>query len=223
MNKKVIIFGTTCFSIMLAEYVEKFTDDEVVCFTINEEYIKDNEIMGLPVIGFENIEKKYNTSEFKILNTVGYKEMNTIREKIFYEIEKKGFEVACFIHPSALINANEIGTGNIILENVFIGPHTNIGNGNIIWNGVNISHDGNIGNFNCFGASTTLAGNVTVRNNCFFGINSSVKNELIVADKTLLGAGCFLNKNTKEEDVYITEKPTVKLDVKSSQICHFII
>ena len=149
--------------------------------------------------------------------------MNTIREKIYKEIHKKGYEVESFIHPTALIESKKIGEGNIILEKSFVGPHAVIGNGNIIWNGVNISHDAIIGDFNCFSASTTIAGNVTIKNNCFFGINSCVKNELKISDKTLLGAGCFLNSNTNEEDVFVNEKAAVKLPIKSTQMSHFIL
>lgn len=222
MPKQIIIFGTSCFSIMIAEYIKKFTTHKIVAFTVNKEYIKDTKIMNLPVLEFEDIEKTYNPSKYSFVNTIGYTQMNTVREKIFNEIQKKGYKIEGFLHPSANIYADKIGEGNIILENAFIGPHTVIGDGNIIWNGVNISHDAKIGNFNCFAPSTAIAGNVTIKNNCFLGTNSTIKNGLTVSNKTLIGAACFLNKDTNDNDVYVSENLAKKLDIKSSEFCNHI-
>lgn len=223
MSKKIIVFGTSCFSIMLKEYVERFMNREVVAYAVNKNFIKENYIDNIPVVAFEDIEFTYNPEEYSFINAMGYMQMNCVRERIANEIKNKGYELENFIHPSAMVYTKEIGEGNIILENVFVGPHTIIGNGNIIWNGVNISHDGKIGDFNCFAASTTIAGNVEISNNCFFGINCSIKNDINISSKTLIGAGCFLNKNTEEEDVYVLEKPCKKMNIKSMDICNFII
>lgn len=222
MSKEIIIFGTSSFSILIAEYLKKFTNNKIIAFTVNKEYINDTKIMDLPVLEFEDIEEKYNPSKYSFINTIGYTQMNTVREKIFNDIKKKGYKIEGFLHPSANIYADEIGEGNIILENAFLGPHTIIGNGNIVWNGVNISHDAKIGNFNCFAPSTTIAGNVTIKNNCFLGTNCTIKNGLIISDKTLIGAGCFLNKDTNEEDVYVSGNLSKKLDIKSSDFCKHI-
>ena len=222
MAKKIIIFGASSFSTMIAEYIKRFTDKEIVAFTVNKEYLKNSQLINLPVIEFENIEEKFNPSDYSFINAIGYTKMNTVRENIFYNIKEKGYTIEEFIHPSANICADKIGEGNIILENVFIGPHAIIGNGNIIWNGVNISHDAQIGNFNCIAPSTAVAGNVTIKNNCFLGINSSIKNGLTISNKTLIGASCFLNKDTNEEDVYIIENSAKRLDIKSSDFCKHI-
>ncbi len=216
-KQKIIIFGNHEFAKMMAEYIQKFTNDEVCYFTVNKEYIKDSEILGLPVIEFENIENKFNKSEYKFLITLGYNKMNSLRESIFGQVQEKGYKIASFIHPTASINTKEIGIGNIFLENVFIGPYSKIGNGNIFWNGVNISHNASIKNYNYFSPSTTFAGNVKVSNNCFFGTNCTVKNGINISNKTLIGAGCYLNKDTLNNEVYVPAK-AVKLDKNSSQI-----
>lgn len=218
MNKsKIIIFGNNKYAMEIAEYIQKFTDSSLCCFTVNKEYITENEILGLPVIAFENIEEKYETSQYKVLIALGYKNMNSLRENVFEQVQNKGYEIEGFIHPSALINTKDIGVGNIFLENVFIGPHTQIGNGNIFWNGANISHDANIGNYNYFSPSTTMAGNVKIGNNCFLGTNCTIKDGVTISNKSLIGAGCYLSIDTLDNEVYVPAR-AVKLDKTSNQM-----
>jgi len=217
MSEKIIIFGNHEFAKMMAEYVQKFTNNEVSYFTVNKKYIKDSKILGLPVIEFESIENKLDKSEYKFLITLGYNQMNSLRENIFSKVQEKGYEITSFVHPTALVNTEQIGVGNIFLENVFIGPYSKIGNGNVFWNGVNISHNVTIGNYNYFSPSTTFAGNVKVSNNCFLGTNCTVRNGVSISNKTLIGAGCYLNKNTLNDEVYVPSR-AVKLDKNSSEI-----
>lgn len=214
---KIIIFGNNHFAIMMAEYIRDFTENEVCCFTVDKAYIYESQILGLPVVDFNQIEKEYELSKHKVLIALGYKEMNSLRKKIFQKIQKKGYEITGFVHPSSLVNAEKVGQGNIFLENVFIGPHTEIGNANIFWNGANISHNATIGDFNYFSPSATFAGNVNVKNNCFFGTNCTIRNGLTISNKSLIGAGCYLNNNTLENEVYLPAK-SVKIDKESNQI-----
>ena len=62
-KQKIIIFGNHEFAKMMADYIQKYTDDEVCCFTVNKEYIRDSKILGLPVIEFESIEDKFDTTK----------------------------------------------------------------------------------------------------------------------------------------------------------------
>lgn len=216
-DSSVIIFGNSSYSVMIAEYVKQFTELDICCFTVNKEYVVDNVIFDLPVVDFENIEERYDPSKYKFLIALGHKNMNSLREKIFNEVEEKGYEIINFIHPSALINANEIGKGNIFLENVFIGPHAKIGNGNIFWNGVNISHNACIGSYNYFSPSTVIAGNIKISNNCFFGTNCTIRDGLNICDKTLVGAACYLSNDTLENEVYVPAK-SIRLEKTSNQM-----
>lgn len=213
----IIIFGNNQFATMLCEYIKRYTDNHICCFTVNKKYIKENKILDLPVVAFEEIEDKYPSSNYKFLIALGYKDMNSLREKVFNQIHEKGYDIINFIHPSASINAKNMGIGNIFLDNVFIGLNSKIGNGNIFWNGVNISHDANIGNYNYFSPSTTIAGNVNINNNCFLGTNCTIKNGLTISNKTLIGAGCFLKNNTLDNEVYVPAK-SIKLDKTSNEI-----
>lgn len=214
MKNKVVIFGNTEFSYMLAEYIQRFYNACVAAFVVNKAYITASKFHGIDVFDFEDIEDKFKTDEVDFVLGIGYKSMNKIREQIYVEIKAKGYNVASFVHPNAVVETEDLGEGNIILSGAYIGCGSKLGNANVIWNGCNISHNATIGDYNYFAPSTTLGGFVQVGNNCFFGLGSVVRSSVFVADETLVGAGCYLNNSTDEFDVYVPER-ALKLKYKS--------
>lgn len=206
MKKKYIIFGINYFAEMIAYYVERYDDVDVVAYTVDEQYKETDSVHGKPLIAFERLEEFYSVEDVFILNCLGYKKMNSLRRAKYEEIKRKGYKVASFIHPSTVIEKSDIGEGNIIFENVNIGYSAKIGNGNILWNGALISHHCEIGDYNFLSGSTALAGKVTIKNNCFLGVNCTVKGGVCIDEYTLVGAGCYLSKSTIAGGVYVPER-----------------
>ena len=54
--EKVIIFGTGDISQIAYLYLSENKNYEIVAFTIDKEYIKEDTFLGLPVVAFENLE-----------------------------------------------------------------------------------------------------------------------------------------------------------------------
>ena len=218
MDKKIVIFGTTSYSYMLSQYIHENRLGSVVAFMVNKDYMEDKtSFFEYPLFPFEQIEGFCDMQSTEILIGLGYHSMNTSRERIFKEVREKGYKIAQLIHPSSIIETTDIGEGNIILSGVYIGKNSKIGDANIFWNNCNISHDARIGNFNYFSPSFTSGGFVTIDNNCFFGINSAVRSSVKISNKTLVGAGCYLNSNTNPEDVYVPARAT-RLKHKSTEM-----
>lgn len=214
-KKNSIIFGVTPFAKMIRYYIEKYSDIEVVAYTVNASYKNINIFDQLPVVAFEEIEKQYPSDKYSFILAIGYTCMNNIRKQKYQEIKAKGYELENFIHPSAIKEHTEIGEGNIVLENVTLAYDVKIGNCNIIWNGCQISHESVIGDFNFFSVSSLVAGKTIVKNNCFLGVNSAVRGARVLEDYTLIGAGCYMNYNSKKYGVYVPARSEY-LDSKKS-------
>ena len=60
--QKIVIFGTGELAQRIFYYL-KDSDDEVVAFSANKSNIDSNELLGLPVIAFEDIEGKISSRE----------------------------------------------------------------------------------------------------------------------------------------------------------------
>jgi carbonic anhydrase/acetyltransferase-like protein (isoleucine patch superfamily) len=62
-----------------------------------------------------------------------------------------------------------------------------------------------------------ISGFTKIKNSCFIGVNATLRDDIIVADKTLIAAGSIIMTNTNEEDVYLPPK-SVLFKKKSSDI-----
>lgn len=194
----IIIFGTSAFSKLMKWYIENDTENCVIGFTLNAAYIKEKTFCQCPVYEFETLDKTFPDKNFEILITVGYSQMNGIREKVYYECKERGLNIGSFIHSTVTLYSYDIGEGNIILENVRIQPFSKIGNGNIIQHFTIISHEAEVGNFNYFAGNVHIAGLSKVGNRCFVGINGILQNGVELASYNLVGAGSCVSKNTEE-------------------------
>lgn len=201
-QRKIIIAGTSQFSLVMLDIIQKEQQGDVIAFTLNEEYINGNEISDMPVVAFEKLEDYFNMDEVEILLSFGYSNLNALRESFFYDCLEKNYRIASFVSKNALVYSDEIGDGNLILPNTYVGPFCKIGKCNIIWNGVNVSHHSIIGDFNCIAPGAMLAGNVEVGNNCFLGVGCSCKNGVKIASKTFIGAASYVSKNTMQNVAY---------------------
>lgn len=217
--KKVIIFGLSQFAEILSYYIALEKEYEVAAYTVHAEYVHGGGTNAFeverPIVAFEEIEYKYPPDEYSLFICVGYNRMNTIRERVFLEAKKKGYEVLSYIHPTATVLTNDFAEGTIVMERALIGPFVKIGKGNIFWPDSHIAHHTSIGNFNFFTISASIAGNIVVGNNCFFGNNCTIKDGIRIQDYTLIGAGCYVSCDTKTYGVYVPAR-SVCLQGKSS-------
>lgn len=70
-------------------YVENDTLEKVEAFTVEKEYMTEQEILGIPVLPFEELENTFDKGKISILNTCGYHNMNDIRKKYLKCVKKK--------------------------------------------------------------------------------------------------------------------------------------
>lgn len=214
--KNIIIFGANDFGRLLKYYIECDNDGRnIAAFTMDKRYIKENEFCKLPVIPFEDINKKFSPNNYEILIAIGNRKMNDLRKKIFMECKKRGYEIASFIHSSCKIHSKIDGEGNILLEDCLVYPFAKIGNGNLLWDHVLISHDCLVGDFNTFSSYADLCGYVKIGNNGYFGKHCIMNEHIIIADYTLVGAAAYVKDNTKPYDVVVPAKSII-LDHKQS-------
>ena len=72
------------------------------------------------------------------------KNLNRIREKIYNEGKKKGYDFYSYVSPKATVLTNKIGENCFILEDNTIQPFVEIGNNCVLWSGNHIGHHSKI-------------------------------------------------------------------------------
>ena len=199
--KKIIIYGIN----QQAEQLYAYLTQEhvwVEAFCVDRDYYTKNTLCGKPVICFENISNLYPPEEYAILLSFGYKNMVANREEKYYLCKQKGYEIPTFICKDAHVYTNDIGDGVIIYPNVTIGPCVKVGKGCFFELSCTIAHHSEVGNFNFFASGVITGGAIKTGNNCFFGISSIIASGKKIADRTLVGAGVCLTKDTLSDEVY---------------------
>jgi sugar O-acyltransferase (sialic acid O-acetyltransferase NeuD family) len=203
-SKKIVIIGTTTNARLAKWYFDNDSEYEVVAFSVNKEFITEKFWLGLPVVPFEDLENIFSPAEYFAFVAIGYRKMNKIREKMYIESKRKGFELPNYVSSKCnFLTQETIGDNNFILEDNTIQPFVKIGNNNVFWSGNHIGHDTIIHNNNTITSHVVVSGYCEIMNNCFLGVNSTLHNEVILENETLVAASATITKRTKEKGVYL--------------------
>ncbi len=202
-TKKLIIIGSGETGLIAYEYFQFDSEYEVIAFSVNNQYINESIINGLPVIPFEILEQEYNPNEYEVYVAISSGKLNRNRTKVYHEAKLKGYKCASYISSKAFVWRNvEIGENCFIFENNTLQPFVKIENNVTLWSGNHIGHNTIIKN-NCFISShCVISGFCEVGENSFLGVNCTIENNTKIAKDNFIGAGALIQKNTNEKDFY---------------------
>lgn len=197
------IYGAGALAKLLSVSMRGSDRFEQKGFIVDEEYVSSDELLGLPVLGFEEFRDNSPSAGTCVFVSVGHRRMRE-RKKIFEKIRKAGYSCPNYLFPGALVNDEvELGEGNIICDGVIIDPFTRIGDNNFIRSNTYVSHDCLVGDHNYIAPGCTISGNCTVKDLCFLGVGSTVIDGLTLEIETFLSAGSTLLEDTKPYSQYI--------------------
>lgn len=195
-TKKIIIFGDSAFAEIAYEYFTHDSAYEVAAFTVTKEYLKREEIFGVPVMAFENIEHEFPPEKYEMHVALTYNTLNRIRIRFYHEAKAKGYRLANYISSKAFVWRNvEMGDNCFIFEDNTIQPFVKIGSNNVFWSGNHIGHHSTIGSHNFISSHVVVSGFCTIGNANFMGVNSTMGNNLSIGDDCLIGSAVHLVKN----------------------------
>jgi len=215
MKKKLVIFGQGLYTEIVHQYFTDDSDYEIVSFTVEDDYIKSDTYLGLPMVKFSEVEKLYPPSQYDMFIAVSYTNMNQLRERIYHEAKHKGYYLPSYVSSKcSFMTKYQIGDNCFIFEDNTIQPFVKIGNNVILWSGNHIGHHSTICDHNFISSHVVVSGQCTVKPNCFIGVNSSIAHGVTIENETLVGAGSCITKNTEVKSVYVPAK-SVKLEKTS--------
>jgi len=202
--KKVILFGVNEVASLNYYYLTHDSDYQVVAFTIDKEFMKDDSLEGLPVLPFENIESVFSPNDYAMALPLGFRKLNRFRMEKCNQAKTKGYELISYTSSKALTwEGLTTGENCFIYENSIVGPFAQIGNNVILGPGCHIGHHSKIGD-HCFVAShVAVLGGVTVGPFCVLGGNSTIIDRVTVGAECIIGAGVTITKNTVERGIYV--------------------
>ncbi len=219
--KPVVIFGLGDFARIAAVYLGHDSPYEVVAFTANSEYASETELLGRPVVPFEDLERSHPPSEYAMYVAIGFSRVNQARTQIYEQCKARGYELISYVSSRAFVLADvPIGDNCFIFEANVIQPFVKIGNNVVLWSGNHIGHDTTIGDNVFIASHVVVSGNCSIGDSCFVGVNATFRDGISVAPRCVIGAGAVIMKDTDEGDVF-SVRGTTPLDRKSWELKGF--
>jgi sugar O-acyltransferase (sialic acid O-acetyltransferase NeuD family) len=202
--KKIILFGNG--QVAEAAYLRLLHDPlyEVVGFTVDQDFITDEEKFGLPVVPFETVQSIYPPGDYELHISISYRKVNKLRAEKYMAAKAKGYQLVSFISPNADLNPGVvIGDNCVIGSQVIIDVGVQIGNNIVIASGVVIGHHTEIGDHCFISAGATVAGSVTIAPYCFIGTGAIIRDRLKIEKSSVVGAGALILEDTEANGVYL--------------------
>ncbi|MGN0017456.1 MAG: acetyltransferase [Candidatus Gastranaerophilaceae bacterium] len=213
MKEEIILFGLTQTADIVQYYLDKYSNYKVVARCVDKEYLNCNEYKDMKVVAFEEIEKHFSPSKYKMAIPMMNTHLNKVREKKYNIAKEKGYKFITFINKTSTVETDNIGENVFILGQNHIQPFVKIGNNCMIWSGTEIGHHTVIED-NCFITGGRIAGRITIKKNCFIGHSSAIRDGVTIGAYSVIGMSSIIHKNIPDYTVTST-KQTKKWEQKS--------
>lgn len=207
-TKKLVIVGDSAFGEIAHEYFDADSDYKVVGFSVERAYLKREEMRGLPVVAFEELETRFDPAAHHVYVATVYTQLNRLRARLAAEAKAKGYRLASYVSSRAFVWRDvELGEHCFLFEDNTVQPFVKIGNNVVLWSGNHIGHHSVIRD-NCFIAShVVISGFCDIGENSFVGVNATLANNVMLGKDNWVGPNMAIMKNTEAGALFKTEQP----------------
>jgi sugar O-acyltransferase (sialic acid O-acetyltransferase NeuD family) len=215
---RVVLFGTGRGADVAYRFLTRDSDHKVCAFAVDRQYIRQQTFHDLPVVAFEDVEKRFAPDEYKMLVLLGYQRMNGLRAEKYFAAKKKGY--SCISYANSHFYRPEelsIGENCFILDNQSISLDVKIGNNVVMWSSNHVGDLTTIGDHAWLSSHATIAAEVVVKPYCFIGVGATVGNKVTLGEGTFVGASALVVSDTAEKSVCVAGK-SEKVDVDSGTL-----
>jgi sugar O-acyltransferase (sialic acid O-acetyltransferase NeuD family) len=207
-ERKLIIIGDSAFAEVAYELFSHDSNYKVVGFAVEKDFLKRDNLFGLPVIALEKIEQIFPCDTHDAFVAIVYTKLNRLRTRLAQNVKSLGYSLASYVSSNANVWKNVIfGEHCFVFENNTIQPFVEIGNNVILWSGNHIGHHSIIKDNVFVSSHVVISGFCEIGDNCFLGVNSTFANNIIVAKDCWIGPSALITKNTQEDQIYRADSP----------------
>jgi len=200
---KLVVFGAGDIARLAHFYFSTDSEHEVVGFAVDPAYRTAAEFQGLPLVSSDQLISQFPPSAVKMFVALSYARMNSVRAEKYAMVKGWGYELVSYVSTHcSYLSQFPPGDNCFILEDNTVQPFVTIGNDVTLWSGNHIGHDSSIGDHCFISSHVVVSGHVDIGPSCFIGVNATLRNSITVAERTLIGAGAVIMKNTMAGSVY---------------------
>lgn len=218
-SSKLVIFGTGELAHIAYEYFTYDSEYEVISFCLDDEYLRADTFLGLPIISYQQLATNLDPRRVEVFVAIGATKMNSAREAVFERIKSHGFKLATYVSSRAFVWHNvNIGQNVFVFENNTLQPFTKVEDNCILWSGNHIGHRTIIRAHSFISSHCVISGYCEIGNNSYLGVNCTINDKIKISPRTLLGSGAVITKNTLEDSIYVGNPARVVPGKQSSDV-----
>jgi sugar O-acyltransferase (sialic acid O-acetyltransferase NeuD family) len=217
-QRPVIVFGNMLAASMVRFCLQHDSPYEVAGFTVDKAYLASDTLDDLPLVPFEDLENFYPPADYQLIIPIGFQKINSIRRERYENAKQRGYDFINYVASSASVWPNLIiGENVLIYEHAIIQPFAKIGNNCIIRSGANVAHHCIVKDHAFVAAEAVMGSKTCVGEQAVLGLGSVVRDQINIANRSFVGAGAVVVKDTEEDAVYVGN-PARKSSASSKEV-----
>ena len=157
---------------------------------VDPAYEKDELIVGIPVIGGDDILDTFSIDAVRLINGVGVLPGRLGRWKIADDLRQRGFKFVSVVDLEAVVASNvKVSEGAQVLAGCILQNGVKIGSDSVVNTGAIIDHDCNIGEKCWISPGVTICGETIIGSNAYIGTGATLIQNLKIGEGALIRAG----------------------------------
>ena len=185
-------------------------DFEVAAFTADDEFVKEDKFLGLPLVPASRVQAKYPPNEYLAHVALSYSKFNQIRQAKYDFMKKLGYELASYVCSKSVFWPDlSIGDNCFILENRTIQPTVKIGNNVMIWSGNHLGHGCRIEDHVYIASHVCISGHTVIGERTFIGVNATFKDFVNVGRRSFITMDASVVKDIPDDSVVLGSSSTL--------------
>lgn len=203
MGKPLLIFGVGPMVEQVHYYFTQHAGRRVEAFTVEAAFLTMGSFAGLPVLPFEEAQRRFPPDTHELFVGVGYSDFNRLRKRVFLQVQALGYTLPSFVHESAVVARNVvIGANCQVRELAVVQPFARIGDNVSMGPRAAVSHHARIENHVWLGNNSHVNGSAVIEECCFLGTNANVRDGVTVGAGCIVGAGALIMSDCPAGGVY---------------------
>jgi sugar O-acyltransferase (sialic acid O-acetyltransferase NeuD family) len=216
--RRIVIFGSGQIAEVADFYFTNDSGYEVAAFTVDQQFLTQDEFRGRPVIPFERITEEFPPQEFGFFIAIGYTKRNTLRPEKVAEARAKGYRLVSYLSSRATVFAGfELQENCFILEDNTIQPFARVGSNVTLWSGNHRGHHATVDDDVFIASHVVVSGGVRIGQGSFVGVNATFRDHVTIGKNCVIGVGALVLEDQPDFSV-VAPRGTERSKVPSTRL-----
>jgi sugar O-acyltransferase (sialic acid O-acetyltransferase NeuD family) len=214
----LVVFGTGELGELAEFYFTHDSDHDVVGFTVDGAYLREDRFLAKPVVPFESVATAFPPDKFLLFVAVGYARINGVRSEKVAAAKELGYGIGSYLSSRATVFSNfDLKENCFILEDNTIQPFVRVGANVTLWSGNHIGHHATIEDNVFIASHVVVSGGARVGNGSFVGVNVTIRDHVTIGRQCVLGAGALVLEDQPDFAV-VAPRATERSKVPSTRL-----